>query len=233
MLRAISLAHRWDFNSEWTKEEALDFLSSKLADEVMLQAILNNLPSESFDALLILRDADGTMPSTHFLHHFGPLPSYRPWADSTPRAPRLHPESPAQRLWFLGLIFKQEKHNQIEIVLPKEVYYLLPKSSLAPEKPELPKSSSSKTSVVLDIAHLLAYLQGHRVRALHGRWLAPSHVRALNWRFAHPDPRVAEARSELQTGYLRFVHYLAECAGLVAPALDDLMPTPAAWTRRR
>jgi hypothetical protein len=54
-------------------------------------------------------------------------------------------------------------------------------------------------------------------------------LRALNHCLAYPDPTVATARSELQTDRIRFLHYLAEAAGLVAPAGGLLKPTPAAW----
>jgi hypothetical protein len=77
---------------------------------------------------------------------------------------------------------------------------------------------------------LLAYLQGHDVKPFAGRWLALRQLRALNLGLAHPDPAVEEARSELQTGYLRFVHYLAEAANLAGLVGGLLKPTPVAWT---
>jgi hypothetical protein len=229
-LRAIALAHRWHFDTHWSKAQAVDHLAEKLTQTPVLRSMLDVLDPKALEVLQVLHLTQAPRSARQFLETFGPIRPYKPWQDDERYHPWRNPISPAEKLWHLGLIFEVKCSTGTLMVLPHEVRHLLPMGTPQPEPPDTPPPEST---LILDLVHLLAYLQGHRVRALHGRWLAPSHVRALNWRFAHPDPRVAEARSELQTGYLRFVHYLAECAGLVAPVLDDLMPTPTAWTWRR
>lgn len=79
-----------------------------------------------------------------------------------------------------------------------------------------------------DLAVLLALLQRDEITPLHGRWLPPKFLAAWGRSCVLPaaSPR---ARSELQTGRRRFLHYLAESAGLLAPCGPFLAPTPAAW----
>jgi hypothetical protein len=114
------------------------------------------------------------------------------------------------------------------VTVPHELMALLPTpSQAAPPPAHMPARA---TDPILDIAHLLAYLQGHDVTPFAGRWLTLRHMRALNLGLADPDPSVDEARSELQTGYLRFLHYLAETANLTGPAGSLLKPSAAAWT---
>jgi len=114
------------------------------------------------------------------------------------------------------------------VVIPDEIRRFLPTPtpslSVQPAGPPLPTPDS-----VLDLAHLLALLQGHDVRPFAGRWIAPRHLLVLNTALSYPDPAAITARSELQTGYLRFLHYLAEAACLIAPVAGLLKPTPAAW----
>jgi hypothetical protein len=80
-----------------------------------------------------------------------------------------------------------------------------------------------------DLAQLLALLDAAPARLLRGRWLSPRLLRQWGER-CRVAPRNAAARSELQTGRRRFLHYLAEAAGLAALAGPLLKPTPAGWT---
>lgn len=75
---------------------------------------------------------------------------------------------------------------------------------------------------------LLGVLLFHDVRPLHGRWLPPSALRTVNERLRFGE-NLDEVRSELRTGRLRFLHYLAEASGLVAVQAGVLKPTVEAW----
>jgi len=229
-LRAIARALRWDFDSGWTQPEAALQLAERLTQTGVLRHILNRLPPDALEALLMLRAAGGAIVAHHFLERFGPLRPYRPWRRDSPRAPWDAPASPAETLWYRGLIFEDRTPAGRVMLLADELQAVLPKTpppeylSILPAQPRAP-------DLILDLAHLLAFLQSHDARLLHGRWLPPRTYRALNAALASPDAGALDARSELRTGRLRFLHYLAEVAGLAAPACGLLRPTPlvAAW----
>jgi hypothetical protein len=227
-LRAIAYAHGQPFNPRLTKEQAVDHIAALLSDPVRVRRALAALPGDAHEALQALLVCDGTMLAHRFLAHFGPLPPFRPWRPDSPPAPWRHPTSPAERLWFLGLLFRCSTPAGEAIAIPDELRALLPPPPVPPPAqpagPPLPVPDP-----VLDVAHLLAFLQGHDLQPFAGRWLAPRHLRTLNAALSRPDPSAAAARSELQTGYVRSLHYLAQAAGLVAPAAGLLKPTPAAW----
>jgi hypothetical protein len=228
-LRAIAYANNQAFDSQSTKAQAVAYVSDLLANPATVRRALSNLPDNAHEALQTLLACGGELPAHRFLDQFGPLRPFRPWHDGSPSAPWRHPVSPAERLWFLGLVFLSSAGEDEVVTVPDEILAQLPTPSLPSVSPPAPPPSSP-IDPVLDLAHLLAYLQGHDVKPFAGRWLTLRHLRALNLGLAHPDPAVEEARSELQTGYLRFVHYLAEAANLAGLVGGLLKPTPAAWT---
>ena len=227
-LRAIARAHNVRFDNRWTKAQAVDHVAALLGEPANVRRALAALPDDAHEALQSLLTCDGIMPAHHFLAHFGPLRTYRPWRADTPSAPWRHAISPAERLWFLGLIFRCSTPEGEVVLIPDELRHFLPAISPVtfthPAGPPLPTPDP-----VLDLAHLLAFLQGHDVRPFAGRWIAPRHLLVLNSALSYPDPAAIAARSELQTGYLRFLHYLAEAACLIAPVAGLLKPAAAAW----
>ena len=216
------------FDNRWTKSQAVDHVAALLLEPANVRRTLAGLPADAREALDALLACDGRMPAHRFLAHFGPLRPYRPWRADSPRAPWRHPASPAERLWFLGLIFRHASPQGKVIAIPDELRALLPAPSpppsVPPAGPPLPVPDP-----ILDVVHLLAYLNGHDVHPVAGRWISPRHFRTLNTALSRRDPSAATARSELQTGYLRFLHYLAQAAGLLTPVAGLLKPTPAAW----
>ncbi|MBK8024619.1 MAG: WYL domain-containing protein [Chloroflexi bacterium] len=90
-----------------------------------------------------------------------------------------------------------------------------------------------RVALCRDLAVWLGSLQALEARPLHRRWIALSVLRRLNVRLPRPEA-LDGVRSELGTGRLRFLHYLAEAAGLVASTGARLLPTPAAlrWFER-
>ena len=226
-LRAIAYAHDARFNNRWTKAQAVDRIAALLSRPAAIRRALAALPDDAREAIQTLLACDGVMPAHRFLAHFGHLPPFRPWRTGSPPAPWRHPTSPAERLWFLGFLFRCSTPEGEMVIIPHEICHLLPTPPPPPVQPAGPPLSAPDP--VLDLAHLFALLQGHDVHPFAGRWLAPRHLRVLNTALSYPDPTVATARSELQTGYLRFLHYLAEAAGLVAPVAGLLKPTTAAW----
>ncbi|MBN1814845.1 MAG: WYL domain-containing protein [Anaerolineae bacterium] len=230
MLRAIARAHHWDFDNNWTQPQAAAHLAVRLAQEGVLSHVLTTLPPDAIDALHALRAADGVMPAYRFLDRFGPLRPYRPWRKDAPPTPWQAPASPAETLWYCGLIFQVHTISGKDIVLPQELRDILP-TSLLPAPPTIRPIHPPVNDLILDMVHFLAFLQSSDTHLLHRRWLSPRAYRALNATLASPDPAVAHANSELQTGYLRFLHYLVDVAGLAALTHGVLKPTPfvAGW----
>jgi hypothetical protein len=228
MLRVLSRAHHVQFDNRWTKAQAVDHVFAILTNPAAIHRAIGSLPKDAREALETLVACGGAMPAHRFLDRFGPLRPYRPWRTDCPTDMWRHPISPAERLWFLGFVFRCVSPEGEVVSLPNELRSLVPVPDLEILEP-VSTSPSAAYDLVLDITHLLAYLRAHAVRPLHGRWLAPRHLKRLESSLSSSDPTAATARSELQTGYVRLVHYLAKVAGLVAPASRLLKPTPAAW----
>jgi hypothetical protein len=72
-------------------------------------------------------------------------------------------------------------------------------------------------------------LIGSSPRVRHGRWLPLGWLRTLDGRLRARDASLADARSELGTDRLRFLHYLAEVSCWVTSVNGRLMVTQAAW----
>jgi len=229
MLRAISQTHGAPFDTHWSKARAAAAVYRLLSASHAAANAASSLPPDARAALRSLLLCGGPMPAQPFLDHFGPVRPFRPWREDSPPAPWRHPVSPAEHLWFLGLIYFVSSDEGDLVTIPDDLLPLLP----VPESPSPPQQSEppphSTTDPLLTIVHLLAYLQGTDVHPIADRWLPLRHLRAVNQGLAHPDPAVVDARSELQTGRLRFIHYLAEAASLVGLVGSCLKPTPAAW----
>lgn len=153
---------------------------------------------------------------------------YRPWRkDNTPKHPWKRPHSTAEKLWYLGFI-EIVKGRPDQVILPDEVMALLPPLPCPEPIQQVQMSTHPCETLCLDMAMLLGGLLYYDVRPLHGRWFPPYALRVINERL-----RIHEGldgiRSELQTGRLRFLHYLAEAGGLVAVQAGYLKPTIQAW----
>jgi hypothetical protein len=141
---------------------------------------------------------------------------------------RYLPHAPLEPLRHLGLVFYERATE--DVFVPQELMPLLPAPDHAPPSLPAPEEKSYELALVAahDLACLLALLQREDVRPLHGRWLPPRLLAAWGEMCAWP-PAWPHARSELQAGRRRFLHYLAEAGGLVGLAGSYLTPTPAAW----
>jgi hypothetical protein len=228
-LRAIAQAHHQRFDIRWRKDEAVAALTVLLSDPRVLTRALRTLPDEAQEALRVLQLNGGVLPAVNFLARFGPLRPYTPWRVEETPTPEDATLSVAERLWFLGLLFRVSHPTGDAIIVPAAVLRLLP--PLPQPIPHLatPASLPDLPDLVWDVAQWLAYTHAHPVRLLPGGWMAPRHYRWINQTLRAPDPLATHAPSELRTGYLRFLHYLAESAGFVAPAWGNLALTPAAW----
>lgn len=234
-LRSTAHAHGLTFHTRQSKTQVYQRLYRSLVIEGVLRRRFKQLSEAECDALRALQVAGGSLPLYLFQKTYGKIRFYRPWReDGTPQYPWKRPQSTTEKLWYLGFIeLVKGKPNQV--VLPDEVTALLP--PLPPiepaEKPPLRvggKDSGVESAeiVCIDLAVLVGTLLHHDVHPLHGRWLPPSMFRSVN-ACLHMPENLDGIRSELKTSRLRFLHYLAEAAGLVAVQAGILKPTVQAW----
>lgn len=213
------------------KADLVAYLALALADPDALQAACAALPSAAKAVLEELILADGRLPRYHIARRHGDLRPYRPWQPDAPARPWEHPQTPTERLYFLGLLFWEQATR--DLVIPEDLLIHYP----TPPSPGVLRVTPSAITVetlsaVLaarhDVAQLLALLAEQDLRLLHDRWLSPVPLRIWGSRCVI-SPQHPEARSELQTKRRCFLHYVAESAGIVALSGPYLKPTPAAW----
>jgi hypothetical protein len=229
-LRSTAHAHGLPFHTKHSKAQVYKRLYRSLVDEGGLRRRFKALSEAERGALVALQAAGGMLPLHRFQKAYGAVRIYRPWRDDgTPKYPWKRPQSAAEKLWYLGFI-EIIKGRPDQVALPEEVLALLP------PLPRIEPAERSGTSLLqspaevlcIDLAMLLGALLYCDVRPLHGRWLPPSALRSINTRLRAPE-NLDGVRSELRTGRLRFLHYLAEAAGLVAVQAGLLKPTVQAW----
>lgn len=264
-------------SSKISKADLIERLSAHLPDPSALETCLTGLPLEERQALVGLLTAGGSVPLRYLQPFYGSLRSFRQLPAHYPArtipaaaAAGIPPLSPLERLRALGLIFHHRPTQ--EIFIPTDLIPPLrnilaqageeearargrgdakKESSLAssPHASSSPRLPFPPVDMLChDLTCLLALLQTADVRPWHGRWLSPGLLQEWGQCCAVP-PASPAARSELQTGRRRFIHYLAESAGWIGgqgsggggqkpaagirPPVPDppplLTPTPAAW----
>ncbi|MDW8318528.1 MAG: WYL domain-containing protein [Anaerolineae bacterium] len=186
---------------------------------------LAQLPADQRALLEALAQEPQPWPLDRFQARFGTLRPFRPWRRDAVRHPWHAPASPAEALFYHGLLFLVAGPGRtLRVVVPDEAIAALqrPPASAPPLAP-----APLVPLALLDLALLLTYLQQADVRPLHGRWLSPHHCRRLG---ACLLPPLAEARlpSERHSLRLAFAHYLAERLQLVTLASGLLKSSPKA-----
>lgn len=223
-LQAVAASHHLPFNTWQAKTEELARLHSLLSDSHKLKRALQTLSQAELAALQALQAQGGSLPQAEFTAAFGAIRPYRPWREGSPEKPWKHPISAAERLWFLAFIDAQG-----EIVsIPDEVLAELPTLPRPDHLSPPLETGFSPDSLLADLTALLGVLLQGEGRVQHNRWLAPTKLGEINQRLLHPD-ELSGVRSELQTTRLRFLHYLAETAGLLSVHNRRLVLAPVAW----
>lgn len=219
------------------KAELVERLTRSLQRVTVLERALQQLTDDERQALDALIAAGGEMPWMVFQEHFGDLRPYRPWRADAPRRPWETPISPAEGLWFRGLIYRLPRHPRttydVRVLIPEELLERLPSPSKPPVadaavEVDAEERPAALGDIATDVALLISLLHREDIEPLWERWLAPRYYHDLNARLSVSED-LREVRSELQTHRLRFVHYVAEAAGLVGLAGRWLKPTPQAW----
>jgi hypothetical protein len=230
-LRSIAHAHGLTFHTKQSKTQVYERLYSSLVNEGVLRKRFRQLAEDERGALRVLQATEnGRLPLHLFQKAYGEIRIYRPWrSDGTPKQPWKKPQSVAEKLWHLGFI-EIIKGRPDQVTLPDEVLALLPPLLRIEPVAHLGASllQSPAEMLCIDVAMLLGTLLYQDMRPLHGRWLPSSALRIVNERQRLRE-NLEGVRSELRTGRLRFLHYLAEAAGLVAVQAGILKPTVQAW----
>ena len=238
-LAAVAAALGWPDRAGAAKSTLVAELLVHLDGDAHLRAQFAAIEDEGLAALRVLLRYGGSMRQPAFEARFGPLRPYRPWSADSVRRPWRAPVSLTERVVYAGLVFPIGHGNSPharQLVLPVEYGRCLPSVSardrgigraMDHRAPRPARAPSAPVEPLADLALFLAYLNRHAIVPLHGRWLAPTHVRRLGGRLRPREP-VCTAASELQAERLRFVHFVAERLGLVSVDGDHLRPSPLA-----
>ncbi|HLF25900.1 MAG TPA: helicase-associated domain-containing protein [Anaerolineae bacterium] len=216
LLRVI--AARWDIpiDGSGNLREMAGAIAAWLSDPAHARAIVERLTLPEREALRTLLSKQGALGASSFAQRFGSIRPIGP-ARLERDQPWRTPISPAEGLWYLGLIYRSFENRPIGmqdvIVAPAELHPLhallaapeLPAESLPPlAPPALPRAAGARLAD--DLCTLLAHLLNPRDRA----WTV---------QLRDPDP-----------DRLAFLTHLAQRAGLVRPGQRKLDPAPAlAW----
>lgn len=226
LLKLIGRQRGLRFGSNIHKADLIERIEANLAEPANLGRALDSLPEPERRALDDLLLAGGRLPRRYLESRYGApaaglIVARRPGND-------LMKLSSLERLVISGFVFQDRISS--ELFIPEELICGLPQPTLPP--PPVRSSQAGQVAPVdllcCDLATLLALLQRERATLLHQRWLPPHFLAAWGRACLHP-PDAPAARSELQTGRRRFLHYLAESAGLVTGPGPILTLTPAAW----
>ncbi len=248
-LELIARAHKLDFTRRKSKASGLASLTQALLQDGAYQQALKRLTPGQLAALQALDLAGGWLPLPLFTHYFGEMRPYKPWRLGSPlhndngagqrgevRHPWRYPASDAERLYHLGFVFIRDGEM---VGLVAEAQAILP----PPDAPQAEAATQEASSAIIlpvgraahgrdgllrDVAALLGVLLRVDAAAVHGRWLSLSVLCEVNAALLVPDD-LSAARSELQTGRLRWLHYLAQVSGLLSVQGGVYKPTAAAW----
>jgi|GEM_PF-2540615 len=225
-LELMARAHKIDFTRRIPKAVGLEALSDALQGGIY-EKTFATLESEHIEALQALVIGGGWLPLPLFEAHFGEIRPYRPWRKNfTPRHPWRYPASVAERLFQYGFVHIRDK-EMVGIVC--EVIDMLPPLQQAEAVSARPAYAGHQRSDVLrDISAMLGVLMQSQAKPVHGRWFSLSLMRQINQSLVVGEDLTA-IRSELQTGRLRWLHYLAQVAGLISIQNGVFTPTMSAW----
>lgn len=181
-------------------------------------------------ALVLLRRAQ-QLPAPLFFADHGPI--RRPGRQKDEAPPWTAPRTVSEELYYSGLLHGVENGNlerTDHVTAPAFVDALLGHARIE----DAPATADHRAWPLLhDLATYLIYRQQHAdLRLLHGRWLPPVHMAALNRRLLQPEAEPLP-RSHKAAPRLRFLAFLARSAtlttaqGLTAQGWQWLADAPA------
>ncbi len=224
-LRGLFGAYGLPFNPHRRKTEIAAQFKTALFEQGHFKQHYRALNDSERQALLALREAGGMMRRSRFVAAFGDIRPYRPWRADSPRQPWKQPISVAERLAYFGFVIIEKGI----IYLPTELTALLPpRPKLKRSYHHAARSEDGRYQLVRNLALLIGLLHAESIQPMQGRWLPPWALkRWAEWVGCAADVHLV--RSELGAGRLCFLHYLAECAGLIGLQDGLLKPVPSVW----
>lgn len=225
------------------KGKVVEALLGFLHEPTHIDSLLRRLGEQEREALDALIAAGGSLPWALFGERFGQI---RPWRAGASGQSTWAAQSSAEMLAYLGLIFRTPRRpkpgQEVTVLIAHDLLLLLPtpkplalssRSALSPRSSgdalEGRHSLASEGALRHDVTLLLSFVHREQVRARYkGRWFSPKDLQRLNERLMVPED-LTNVRSELQSGRIRFLHFLAESAGLMEAQNGHFALTPLAW----
>lgn len=183
-LLAIMASHGLPASTRWHKTDLVDVLAAHLANPATLRPLLLDLSPAAQAALRALLPANGGLPVQSFSAAFGAIRPHQSWRRSAEapasRQPWRDPASPAELLWYLGLLHlhppKPAPGASQLVVLPADLLTILSELLLAPQAQQplrLLLRPGRPADLAWHVALLLASLEAEPIRPLAGGWLPP------------------------------------------------------------
>lgn len=229
-LRALAAARRIVLSTSRRADAARELAAAMLSPESIGEALEMLSPQERH-ALEAVQAAGGRVRADPFVRRFGGL---RPIGDGRliVEQPWLSPQTPTERLWYLGLLFKEFAEYGGEPVefffIPTDVLALLPQPSAQAGiqfKPIAAPSESweSGGTAAVDACTLLALMQTHEVTYARGRGLSPgvAQIWHRRWRYAPPEPPPFEGYLDMRA---RLLLRLVAGMGLAQKSRGRIVP---------
>lgn len=232
LLAQIGRRNGLHFPSNIPKADLLARLTETLSGPAHLARVWATLPPPEQRLVTDILRAGGQLSVFALRPEYGPFRSAAHilrLASATPLPHNAPPLSPAERLLLRGLLYHHPPTGRLFIPAPLSDYLFTCLAHQVQNQPQpqiLPGTAdvTGAMNLVYDLALLLGLCHRQPVTPITGKWLPPRLL--ANWdRRCSVAPQHPAARSELQTGRRRFIHFLAESAAFLDPALT---PTPAA-----
>ncbi|MGD1993115.1 MAG: helicase-associated domain-containing protein [Anaerolineae bacterium] len=178
------------------RREAADVLAEHMLDIGELERVWSILSSDEQDALATLLREEGAIPWTTFTRRWGEVRTMGPGRMARER-PWEAPISPAERLWYWGLIFRLPAQGPTGLhdvaFLPADLGDRLPARPTEPvlsltSRPTPPIVHPASDHLLDDGCTLLAYLQTHPVEVDTEEGWPAEHDAALVRRLRDPNP---------------------------------------------
>jgi hypothetical protein len=215
-----SIARFWEIElaARRQREMALELAEAMDNPEAVTRA-WRALPREQRQALHALLASDGKMPQRVFTRQWGEIRSMGPGRMEREK-PWNEPVSPAEALWYRGLIFHTFEHgadgSYEAILIPPELRASLPVEDA--ERPRVALEPITEPAVVGSYRHqvlddactLLSYVQNERPR------LRPNH----RWPERHREGLLRRLRIQ-DAGYFSLLAHLAFCIGWLSEEKTD------------
>ncbi|MDX2077249.1 MAG: WYL domain-containing protein [bacterium] len=227
-LTVLAHLHGLRISRSRPKVESVKRLHAHISKSKTLKQVYERLDGRSKEALAVLKACGSRLPIAIFTRTYGDIRPYRPWrGDESPNWYGF--SSITDQLWRLGMI-TIEKGTPTQVILLNEVRALLPSVSLPTPSALLTPSDTPNGRVVLlhDLTEWIAVASAHPTPLKKGRWLPISALRRIQAGCMVTED-IAHIRGELQTGWLRWLHYLAEITGIITQTPMGISVTVAGW----